>query len=78
MLTVSKLQEGRRIYSPEKYMFHMVTLGGNAVVTADEDLHSYLKEFIKDSSFLWGRAVSQRHLSAVYGGKTGQNCGVCL
>lgn len=47
VLTMSKLQEGRRVYSPEKYFFHMVTTGGNAVVTADECLHPFFREFIK-------------------------------
>ena len=29
ILTVSELHEGRRVYSSEKYFFHMVTMGGN-------------------------------------------------
>lgn len=47
ILTVSAINEGRRIYSPEKYFFHMVTTGRNAVVTADECLHPFLSEYIK-------------------------------
>ncbi len=47
VLTVSAINEGRRIYSPEKYFFHMVTTGRNAVVTADECLHPFLSEYIK-------------------------------
>lgn len=47
ILTISEIHEGRRIYSPEKYFFHMVTLGNNAIVTADECLHPFLSEFIK-------------------------------
>lgn len=46
ILTVSALKEGRRRYSDEKYFFHMTTLGGNAVVTADECLHAFLAEYI--------------------------------
>lgn len=46
ILTVSELHEGRRAYSSEKYFFHMVTLGYNAVVTADDCLQSFLKDFI--------------------------------
>ncbi len=46
VLTVSALREGRRVYSNEKYFFHMATTGGNAVVTADEQLHPFLREFI--------------------------------
>ncbi len=47
ILTVSAINEGRRVYSPEKYFFHMVTTGSNAVVTADECLHPFLSEYIK-------------------------------
>ena len=47
ILTVSAINEGRRVYSPEKYFFHMVTTGRNAVVTADECLHPFLSEYIK-------------------------------
>lgn len=53
ILTVSALQEGRRMYSKEKYFFHMVTTGGNAVLTADECLYSYLQNFIKDRTGHW-------------------------
>lgn len=53
LLTVSKIREGRRVYSPDKYFFHMVTLGDNAVVTADECLHPFLSEFIKTKQGHW-------------------------
>ena len=53
VLTVSELHEGRRVYSPDKYFFHMMTTGGNAVVTADECLHPFLKEFIKERTGHW-------------------------
>ncbi len=53
VLTISALHEGRRIYSPEKYFFHMVTTGNNAVVTADECLHPFLQEFINNRTGHW-------------------------
>ena len=53
ILTVSALHEGRRIYSSEKYFFHMVTTGNNAVVTAAECLHPFLREFIKERAGHW-------------------------
>ncbi len=53
VLTVSKLQEGRRVYSKEKYFFHMVTMGGNAVLTAEECLHPFLREFMKNRRGHW-------------------------
>ncbi len=46
ILTVPALHEGGRRYSPEPYFFHMATTGGNAVVTADDSLHPFLKEFL--------------------------------
>jgi len=53
ILTSSALLEGRRMYSKEKYFFHMATLGGNAVLTADECLHSFLQEFMKNRQGHW-------------------------
>ncbi len=50
ILTVSALHEGRRIYSPNRYFFHMVTMGKNAVVTADECLLPFFRDFIKDKT----------------------------
>lgn len=47
ILTEPALHEGRRIYSPEKYFFHMVTTGENAVITAERRLHPFLSEFLK-------------------------------
>ena len=46
ILTVSALHDGRRVYSPEKYFFHMATMGGNTVVTADECMQDFLKSYI--------------------------------
>lgn len=53
ILTESRLIEGRRVYAKDKYFFHMVTTGGNAVVTADECLHPFLREFIRDRMGHW-------------------------
>lgn len=53
VLTVSELHEGRRQYSPEKYFFHMVTMGGNTVVTADECLQDFLAEYVTKIQGHW-------------------------
>lgn len=53
VITVSALNEGRRMYSDEKNFFLMATLGGNAVISADEVLHPFLVDFIKDRSGHW-------------------------
>jgi len=48
IVTFSALNEGRRSYSPGKPFLEMVTLGGNVVIMADECLHDFLLNFIKD------------------------------
>ena len=53
VLTESAVIKGGRIYSGEKKFFSMVTLGGNAVVTADKALHPFLSEFIKGNKGHW-------------------------
>ena len=53
VITESALLDGRRMYGNEKYFFHMVTLGGNAVITADPCLHPFLDGFIKDKTGHW-------------------------
>ena len=46
VLTESALHEGRRKYSKKPYFFHMVTTGGNAVITADKALHPFLQQWM--------------------------------
>ncbi len=53
IITESALIDGRRIYGSEKYFFHMVTLGNNAVITADTCLHPFLSEYVKDKAGHW-------------------------
>lgn len=53
VLTASALHEGRRVYSNEKYFFHMVTMGGNTIATADERLHGFLGEYIRQKQGHW-------------------------
>lgn len=53
VLTVPALHEGCRQYSSEPYFFHMATLGGNAVITAEECLHPFLQEFMKERAGHW-------------------------
>ncbi len=43
------LHPGRRVYSQDAPFFQMVSTGGNAVIMADEKLHPFLREFIRDS-----------------------------
>lgn len=53
ILTVSALNEGKRMYSSEKPFFGMVTLGNNTVVTADESVHEFLSGYIKTVQGHW-------------------------
>ncbi len=53
VLTESALLEGRRKYSREPYFFHMVTTGGNAVITADKVLHPFLKQWMLREQGHW-------------------------
>ena len=48
IVTVSKWNDGRRSYCPGVPFLEMATLGGNTVIMADERLHEFLREFIKD------------------------------
>lgn len=53
VLTVPVLNEGRRMYSEEREFFRMATLGGNTVISADEALHPFLREFMKNRAGHW-------------------------
>lgn len=53
IVTAAVLREGRRRYSTDAYFFHMVTLGKNAVITADERLHPYLRGFAAGRPGCW-------------------------
>lgn len=53
IITVSQLHEGRRVYSSEKYFFHMATFGNGCVITADEKMHGFLKEYVKGKLGHW-------------------------
>lgn len=53
VLTVSVLHPDRRKYSSEPYFFHMCTMGGNAVITAVEELHPFLRSFMAERTGHW-------------------------
>ena len=52
-VTPAAINPGRRAYSPERYFFHMVTLGNNAVITADAAMHPFLTEYVKGKTGHW-------------------------
>ncbi len=53
IITLPALNDGRRIYQQEPYFFHMATLGTNAVITADERLHPFLREWCAEKQGHW-------------------------
>ena len=48
ILTIAKNNTDKRHYIDEIFFFQMVTFGDNVVITANECLHEWLKEYIKD------------------------------
>lgn len=53
ILTESVICDGQRRYSDEKEFFYMVTMGSNAIITADPILHPFFKEYIKGKPGKW-------------------------
>ena len=53
VITLPALKEGRRIFSNEKFFLQIATLGDNAVISADEKLHPWLTEWVKEKSGFW-------------------------
>lgn len=82
VLTVSAANHGRRMYSNEKYFFQMSTFGNNAVLSADEQLHPFLREFMADKMGHWlfeqeKLAVLERELNK-YGYRLCRTHHMCL
>lgn len=53
VVTLSAANEGRRVYADRPFFFQMATLGGNAVITADERLHPWLHEYVENQPGHW-------------------------
>lgn len=53
IITDSKDNPGRRIYSQRKEFLSMVTLGGNAVISADESMHGWLGKWTAGKNGIW-------------------------
>ena len=47
VLTVPAPREGRRLYTPYPPFFQMATLGSNTVISADPQLHPFLKQLLQ-------------------------------
>jgi GNAT superfamily N-acetyltransferase len=53
IITVSKDNAEKMHYIDGTFFFQMVTFGDNAVITADECIHDWLKEYTKDKTGRW-------------------------
>jgi len=53
IITVSKNNPGIRHYIDGTFFFQMATFGDNAIITADECMHEWLKEYTKDKKGHW-------------------------
>lgn len=53
VITLAKDNQGRRIYGPHKEFFSMVTLGGNAVISADASMHRWLEQWSAGKEGFW-------------------------
>lgn len=48
VITVPAKNAGRRVYAEQPEFFSMVTLGENAIISADKAMHEWLREFVRD------------------------------
>ena len=53
VITKSVLHEKRRKFSEKEFFLQMATFGNNAVISADERIHPWLKEWVKDRKGFW-------------------------
>lgn len=53
IITAAKDNPGRRVYLEEKEFFSMVTLGSNAVISADERIHEWIKRWSREKNGIW-------------------------
>ena len=53
VITIAKSNQGRRIYTQQKEFFSMVTLGGNTVISAEEKMHDWLRQWVADKNGIW-------------------------
>lgn len=53
IITVSRDNPGRRIYTQQKEFLSMVTLGSNTVISADESMHEWLRQWSAEKDGIW-------------------------
>ncbi len=53
IIVVPKEHPGRRVYTPKKAFFSMVTMGKSTVINAPEEMHEWLENWCKDREGIW-------------------------
>ncbi len=53
IITIYRINPGRRIYSDKEKFLAMVTMGDNAVISADERIIPWLKEWCRNKRGIW-------------------------
>ncbi len=53
IITTAIMHEKRRMYSSKPTFLQMVTFGRNAVISADEEMHPWLREWAKGKTGFW-------------------------
>ena len=53
VITRAVMHEKRRVFTDKDIFFRMATFGKNTVISADEELHPWLEEWVQDKSGIW-------------------------
>ena len=53
LITLPTLHPNRRKFSDNEFFLQMATLGGNTVISANEKLHPWLAQWVKDKRGFW-------------------------
>ena len=53
VITLPVLHEKRRMFSDKPYFLQIVTFGKNAVISADESIHPWLRDWVRGRKGFW-------------------------
>ena len=63
IITLPVCPENRRKFHTAPFFLKMVTMGGNTIFSADEQIHSWLRKYVKDKDGHW--LFEHTHLRAI-------------
>ena len=73
IISTSQLHEKRRKFTDKLSFFKMVTMGGNAIISADEVMHEWLSDYVEDKPGHWlfefRNLIEIENQLAIYGKK---------